>query len=170
MADNAFGVDYEAVLADLRAKRDKLDAAIAGIETMLGISGNGSGSAGAKPNGDELPDSVEHDTFWRMSVPDATRKFLAMKKRPQSTKEIAAALEKGGVLHSSKDFPNTVGTVLTRIDQRGGDIVKLERGKFGLAEWYPNSKRRNKAPTKTLFNNGADAESEEDADYDDGSA
>ncbi len=38
MSDSV-SVDYEAVLSDLRAKRERLDAAISGIEAMLGIRG-----------------------------------------------------------------------------------------------------------------------------------
>jgi len=35
MADSQ--IDYSVVLADLKAKRDQLDAAIAAIEAMLGL-------------------------------------------------------------------------------------------------------------------------------------
>lgn len=144
MADNDLNVNYEDVLADLRAKREKIDAAISGIEIMVGIAGNPSPSV-AKPLVENLPQAVEPDTFFKMSVPDATRKFLQMRKRPQATQDIANALEQGGVFHSSKDFPNTVGTVLTRIDKSGGDIIKIGRAKFGLAEWYPAAKRKKAA-------------------------
>lgn len=141
MADSDLTVNYENVLADLRAKRDKLNAAIAGIETMLGImptdAPKGDGSAG-----DRGQQEVQFDTFFGLSIPDAVRKLLNMRKRALPTQEIASALEMGGFKHQSGAFGNTVGSVLNRIDKAGGDIVKVGRAQWGLASWYPNMKRR----------------------------
>jgi hypothetical protein len=39
---------------------------------------------------------------------------------------------------NSKDWTNTIGAVLTRRSIDVGDIVKVERGTWGLKEWYPN--------------------------------
>ena len=39
---------------------------------------------------------------------------------------------------NSKDWVNTIGAVLTRRANDVGDIVKVERGTWGLKEWYPN--------------------------------
>jgi len=149
MADNELSVNYEAVLADLIARRDKLNAAIAAVEAIIGsgtavsVAVTGVSATASTGNvGTVAATPIESDAFFNLSVPDATRKLLKMRKRPQSTQEIAAALEAGGVLHQSANFANTVGAVLARIDKGGGDIVKLDRAKFGLAEWYPMGKRR----------------------------
>lgn len=141
MADSDLTVNYENVLADLRAKRDKLNAAIAGIETMLGImpADAPSGELGANDRGQQ---EVQFDTFFGLSIPDAVRKLLNMRKRAMPTQEIASALEAGGLKHQSGAFGNTVGSVLNRIDKAGGDIVKVGRAQWGLASWYPNMKRR----------------------------
>lgn len=93
MADNELPINYDSVLADLRAKREKLDAAIAGIELMLGLS---SPSAATSPNTPIQAQEVESDSFFGMSIPDAARKFLGMRKKPQTTQEIADALNRGG--------------------------------------------------------------------------
>ena len=146
MADNASPVNYEDVLADLRAKKEKLEAAICGIEVMLGIPSLGSYNAAATTQSKD----VEADSFFGLSIPEAARKYLGMQKKTQSTQEIAAALERGGLTHQSGNFGNTVGSVLARIDGAGGDIVKLARATWGLAAWYPNARRKKVANNKAV--------------------
>lgn len=131
-------IDYEAVLADLRARRAALDASIAGIEQMLGLPASGIPSGGSsKPP--ELS-IIEKDTFFGLSIVEAARKYLLMKKRPQNTKDIVQALETGGLTHTSKNFVNTVFSVLKRQERQVGDIIRVKRD-WGLAEWYPGYKR-----------------------------
>jgi len=105
------GIDYQAVLADLEAKRGQLDAAIAGIKAML--SGVAAENGMASPDGEPgaaivlpapkarpatgpLSQIIENDTFFGMSTAAAVRKFLAMTKRPQSPRVIADSLHRGG--------------------------------------------------------------------------
>jgi hypothetical protein len=140
MPDNELQVDYQTVLADLRAKRDELNTAIAAIERLTGISS--SQSAAAPNSNNALSAEVRPDSFFGLSIPDGARKFLKMSKAPKSSKEIADALDKGGLTHSSADFVNTVGSILNRADKNGGDIVRVARGQYGLAEWYPGMKRK----------------------------
>lgn len=137
MADKTLQVDYAAVLADLKAKRAALDTAISAIEQMSGISG-GVAPATAPLAGSKVVDPIriESDTFFNMTVPDAVRKYLGIMRKPQSTPQIAEALERGGFTHQSEKFGNTVGAVLHRISTSGGDIVKVSRGNWGLASWY----------------------------------
>jgi hypothetical protein len=59
--------------------------------------------------------------------------------------EVLAALKAGGMVLSSADPLNTVGAVLTRRSKEVGDIVKVDRGTWGLKEWYPG---RNFGPKK----------------------
>ncbi len=74
-------IDYEAVLADLRAKRDKLDAAIAGIETMLGIRGlsasaDAASQAGGKPsNGGDLGAALRASALRSSGVSSSIRRL-----------------------------------------------------------------------------------------------
>lgn len=147
------GVDYAAVLADLRAKRSKLDAAISGIETMLGIAGAALDAGISAPMG-VGGSEIKSDSFFGMTIPDAAKKFLGMKKGPKSTVEIAQALKAGGIqAGTSGNFGNTVGSVLNRNYTQGGGIVRIGRGVWGLAEWYPNRPRK---PNKGQANNDAD--------------
>lgn len=129
-------IDYNVVLADLKRKRDELNAAIAGIEAMLlGAGAPIATPAGASPT----PTTIGPDTFFGMSIAQAAQKYLNMKKRPQTAPEIAAALIEGGLQNQSGKFPNTVGSVLNRNSE--GDaptFVKVSRGTFALRTWYPN--------------------------------
>jgi hypothetical protein len=52
--------------------------------------------------------------------------------------DIATLFKAGGLVLNSKDWTNTIGAVLTRRSIEVGDIVKVERGTWGLKEWYPN--------------------------------
>jgi HB1, ASXL, restriction endonuclease HTH domain len=67
-----------------------------------------------------------------MSIADATRKLLESKKRAMGTSGIVAAITAGGLAMASADPINTVSTVLGRRSEKVGDIVRLERGKWGL--------------------------------------
>lgn len=127
-------VDYEAVLADLRAKRASLDTAIAALEQIhVGSSGSGGSAAAAKPID---PSSIPDDAFFGLSVVEAAKKYLALVKRKQSVKEIADALDRGGLPHTSSDFVGTVATMLRRAND--AELAKVGRGDWGLAGWYGN--------------------------------
>jgi len=83
---------------------------------------------------------VRHDTFFEMTIADAVRKYLTMVKVTKSTADIADALERGGLKHSSKDFPTTVRSVLGQRD----DFTRVPNGDWGLSEWYPGAGRGRK--------------------------
>jgi len=136
MSAESTGFDpYEAVIADLRAKREQIDQAIQLLESLRG---------GVQLPG--VPTSVgrSHESpatgpgaFLGMTIPDATRKLLATRKQTLGNAEIVAALKAGGMAMESADPINTVGSVLTRRFNQVGDIVRVGRGIWGLAEWYP---------------------------------
>ncbi len=133
-------IDYEAVLADLRAKREKLDAAITGIETMLGIRGLGANEAqnGNKPATEQLGPGA----FLGMTIVDATMKYLRITRQNQKTEDILRALRDGGVALQSSNPINTVGSVLARNAETKGDIVRVERGLWGLGEWHKHLRKK----------------------------
>jgi hypothetical protein len=82
---------------------------------------------------------ISHDTFFKMTVPDASEKYLKLAKTTKPTSEIAASLLKGGLKSTSKDFTGMVKTVLSR-DAR---FVKVNK-EWGLDEWYPGMRRGNR--------------------------
>jgi hypothetical protein len=142
---------YDAVLADLRQRRARIDTAIAAIEELM------SGQGGLPPSaptegGDSFPDTaganppeptpptlskqIKEDTFFNLSTVQAARKFLSMMKRPAATGEMVAAFQQGGFLTNAKNFYSNLYTSL----KRSPDFVNV-KGKWGLAEWYPSRAR-----------------------------
>ena len=131
----------ESALAELKVRRAKLDAAISAIEDILGSASGSSATAQSSTEGAAVSGPIAEDAFFGMTIPDATRKFLKMARKPQSAAEIARALEAGGMTHQSKYLPNTVRTTLIRIAQSGGDLVQVKKD-WALAEWYPGLRRK----------------------------
>lgn len=142
---------YEAVLADLKAKRDQIDQAIQVIEAV-----RAGAPAPASPKSmlsGQIDAGVDGPgAFLGMTIVDAAKKLLANRRRTLTNAEILAAFKAGGLVLSSVDPLNTVGSVLTRRFNQVGDIVRMGRGTWGLAEWYPgrNFKRKEPRPTLTL--------------------
>lgn len=137
---------YVAVLADLRAQRDKIDQAIQLIESLRG----GGAALAASSSAAASQDVAVNDpgAFLGMTIPDAARKLLAARRKTLSNSEIVTALKAGGLAMNSVDPINTVGSVLTRRFNTVGDIVRVGRGVWGLAEWYPNRSFKKKTPAK----------------------
>jgi hypothetical protein len=145
MSVESEGIDpYAVVLADLRAKRAQIDQAIQAIESLRGIGGTV--GVGAAPTGeDQVPIQAEAGVYLGMSIAEAARKLLASRKRAMGTSDILTGLTAGGLALSSADPINTVSAVLGRRFDKVGDIVRVERGIWGLKEWYPNRSFRREA-------------------------
>jgi hypothetical protein len=121
-------IDYSAVLADLEERKDQLELAILTIKAIVA-------QGGTTPGGG---DKVAHDAFLKMSIPDATKKYLSMARQKKSTQNIMEALEQGGLPPS---VYSTVYAVLRRREKQVGDIINM-KGDWALAEWYPNYKKK----------------------------
>lgn len=133
-------INYEAVLADLEARKAQIEAAIAGIRLILGQSGTG--PTGPNGGGSGYSGGVPaHDAFIGMSIPDAAKKHLTAVRKKQSTQELMTALEAGG-LPSSKY--STIYAVLSRRESKVGDIINM-KGDWALQEWYPNYRKKTSA-------------------------
>jgi hypothetical protein len=138
MSDESRGFDpYDAVLADLRAKRDQIDQTIKGLEALRGGAAGMSGGGATVILDTNVALSEGPGAFLGMTIPEAAKKLLASKRQPMRNPDIAAAFKAGGLHMSSADPVNTIGSVLTRRANEVGDIVKVGRGTWGLKEWYP---------------------------------
>lgn len=160
MAEESGGIDYRAVLADLLEKRAKLDKAIAGVEALLGLPPSIGGGTGDTSVPGE-PGTPGHTTglLLGLSISDAAKRILATQRRPLRNPELEGFFKAGGLVLNSKDWANTIGAVLTRRAIEVGDIVKIDRGTWGLKEWYPGRSFKNK--TEDEKDEGKDAEAPE---------
>ena len=126
---------YRMVLEDLEKRKMAIEAAIAGITSLMGESDTTlQGCMPAPPSKGKEPCHVESDSFADLTLTEAAQHYLEMVKEPQSTAEIAEALERGGYPTKSRNFRNTVRSVLDRHSKTVGEIVKVQKN-WGLAEW-----------------------------------
>ena len=127
---------YAAVITDLRRQRSEIDSLIAKLEAMAGASA----AMGSKPTTTDVPQTrqsgVEVDgPYAGLTIVEGTVALLSERQVPLATTEIVAALEAGGMRLDSRNKPNTVNTTLNRRSKRVGDVVRPERGKWGLSKW-----------------------------------
>lgn len=139
---------YDAVIADLRSKRDDIDQLIQRLElfrnwapppSLVGLTPEPTflGSIGSPP-----PKAIADGTFHGMSIETATKKLLQIRRRTMGAQDIATDLRAGGLHLQSETPTNTITSVLTRAFNSGSDIVRVSRGMWGLQEWYPNQRFR----------------------------
>src|SRR5688572_4700505 len=93
MSTEISGVDWAAALAEIEAEIAQLQATAEVIRRR--ISGGGGSPVTGGPGGGG--GGIRHDTFLKMSIPDATKKLLEMTHAKQSTQEVMDALVKGGL-------------------------------------------------------------------------
>src|SRR5665213_4513926 len=124
--------DVESQIADLQRTLETLLVLKERHEALTGQS--------SSPRASGNPESISHDTFFGMTISDAAQKYLSMTKATKSTADIAAALEHGGLKHSSKDFPANVRSIIGQRDE----FVRVPNGDWGLADWYPGLGRGRK--------------------------
>ena len=131
---------YATVLADLRAQREKIDNAIRVVEQLSGLKlapgPDGDLQFVPKAGGGPIIEETA-GMFLGMSIVDATKKLLGLRKRTMGNVDIARELQEGGLKFTGTDPVNVVGSVLTRRFNNVGDVVKVGRGIWGLKEWYP---------------------------------
>lgn len=143
---------YDAVLADLRAKRDALDAHITFLESIrdsrLGVA-PAAASAMPQSEGEAEASEDEAGMFLGMSIVDAAKKLLKLRKRQLGNAEILQNLQAGGMVLTGADPLNVVSSVLTRRFNTVGDVVRVSRGTWGLKEWYPG-RNFGRSPGKAL--------------------
>jgi hypothetical protein len=147
MASEKF--DYETMIADLKAKRATLDAAIASLEAARALGTLGQAADGADvsriatggiPGGENgHPVELPHGAFHGKSLPAAIKLYLSAMKKKQSIKEIANALKEHGMESTSSNFEGVITGSLNRLKAMG-EVLRFKDG-WGLSEWYPESFR-----------------------------
>jgi hypothetical protein len=133
----------EAYLAQLRAQIARLNALLAAVESE-GEALGGNGSAATLTAGRQSADRVVRpDSFFGLTAPRATRRFLEMmgKGNPQTPQAIAEALVRGG-----QDTPEHAAVVLKNVYTalkrgKGEEFVKIQK-EWGLVDWYGDRARQ----------------------------
>lgn len=132
---------YDAAIAEVQTKIEELKTTLATLLRLQAEHGSSpSGSVSLRGNETD----ISHDTFFNMTIADAAKKYLLIVKTSKPTAEIAAALERGGLKHSSKDFPTTVRSILGQREE----FTRVPNGEWGLTEWYPGMRRGRKAKSE----------------------
>lgn len=149
MSTDTTGDWMEAALADLEARKAKIDAMIVNIREMQAQGGtvapSGPGGGGVKPG-----------SFLKMSIPEATKKLLEAKRAKLSTQEVIDGLEQGGLPRGKY---NTVYSILARRAKQVQDIINMQ-GDWALKEWYPNYRPN----AKDVAKSGGEKQSEDAAE------
>lgn len=132
MSDMTLQEYYQKLLAE----RAALNAAIARVEADLGLAGSGNATvaplAGAAG---PMTGKVRPDEFFKMTTPEAIKRYLEIVKQPQGPKAIADGLKAGGILSEAKHFYANVFTALRRLRDQGA-VVNTKTGGWGLVDWY----------------------------------
>jgi hypothetical protein len=131
-------INYEAVLADLEARKAQLEATIAGIRLLVGQPGIGPGGGPTGGGGSYSGGAPAHDAFIGMSIPEAAKKHLTAVRKKLSTQELMTAMQAGGLPESKY---STVYAILRRRENQVGDIINM-KGDWALQEWYPNYRKK----------------------------
>ena len=128
MADD---LDIDAMIAAYEAKIAAMQDAVSALKKARDALGGVGLSSGRPVSGGQL----HPDSFVGMSIVEASAQYLKMAGRPaRSTDEIVDALTRGGLQRVS---PASVATLLIREHNNEGPVVRVQKGFYGLAEWYP---------------------------------
>jgi hypothetical protein len=129
------GVDYKALLEDLKRQKAEIETMIAYTERQLGTPRRSGESPAGLVTTDNTDVEIQPDTFHGKNILQASEKYLSMVGRPaRSTEEIAEALGRGGL----GTTPGSVATILGR--DKSGVIQRVKRGLWGLTSWYTGDK------------------------------
>lgn len=128
--------DLQILAAKLRERLGRPPGEAPGLPSLANVS-QPPGSMGVTGMG--AVGRIRPDEFFRMSMPEAIKKYLAIMKQPQGPKAIVDGLRAGGLLTNAKHFYANVTTALKRL--RIAEQVVLTPNGWGLAEWYPSRPR-----------------------------
>lgn len=136
MAENV--MDYQAMLADMEAKKAVLEQAIVSLKAMI-VAGF-SGASGDLPPGSHLiaplgggSGDIPKGAFHKKSIPESITLYLTTVRKKSPTNEIIQGLLKGGIVTTSKTPDIVVGNTLRRM-KRDGKLFLFDDG-WGLPEW-----------------------------------
>lgn len=134
---------YAAAIADLEARRNEIDAAIATLKRMRALPAGGPlvaappNSALTQPPSTSVTPSPDQNTisksrYFGMTLPDAAVAYLDLCGGPRTAREIWLALSADGVTSAASDPVHAVQWALTRREKRKSDVVLLDHKKWDI--------------------------------------
>jgi hypothetical protein len=120
--------NYAAVIADMEAERAKLDAAIAAMRSLAGLS------APSAAQGELGLGHAPGRPYEGMSLVKAAEAYLLTVGKPQKARKIADALKRGGFQSNAKRFNDMTYNQLDRA-AKTGTVIEKNGSSFGLVEW-----------------------------------
>lgn len=151
MAENTLEID--GMIEALENKIAALQKAIASLHEAKDAMAGVSAGVGNTPRRER---AIALDEFTGRNITEAAEAFLRIVGRPpQSTQEIVEGLQKGGLERVS---PVSVAMLLIRSHNTGGKVVRVQKGLWGLEEWY------GKHPAKITRIKNGDEEVEEQSE------
>lgn len=132
-------VDYDAVLADLEAQKQEIDAAIAAIERIRGRTGNGgktgqstTGSVQARNGNRENVPSTGVPNIKTMSIYASTVALIENEKKPLTTRELYNRMVTSGKTFVSENPVDSIAGTLYKA-MRSSPNCRLMRVDDGWA-------------------------------------
>lgn len=126
-------IDYQAVINDLEQKRAamniRFDAAIAALRQVMALERTGVQPILPGIPVATLPTAAGNDQPYKgLSMIDAAIQHIRWAGGGVPNMRLARELERGGYHHRSKNFPNTLNSVLWRRHKTIGDVRKTQQG------------------------------------------
>jgi len=153
-------INYEAVIADLEAKKVALETTINALRAISGLGTLGVPPSGGPGGGSPSNGKIASDAFFGKSIPEAAVIHLGNVRRKLTTQTIMDALEAGGL---PKSKYSTIYAILSRRASQVGDLVNMQ-GEWGLSAWYPNHTKKGKKGAASETTAADDAVAEEEAE------
>ena len=126
-------IDYKVVIEDLERKREamnaRFDAAVSALRQVSALE-----NVDLQPAPPGVVTAPLHNSESRggpyqgLSMLDAAVEHIKSVGHAVPNLELAKALEDGGYRHKSKNFPNTLNSVLWRRAKSVGDVRKSPKG------------------------------------------
>jgi hypothetical protein len=125
-------LDFDSMIATMEVKVSALQEAISALRKAKdALAASGLSVTGASADRIE----IAPDEFTGLTIAEAAHKYLKKVGRPARTTEaIVDALTRGGLQRIS---PASVSTILFRGHNADAPVVRIQKGLWGLAEWYP---------------------------------
>jgi hypothetical protein len=146
--------DIDALIASYEVKIAALQEAVAALRKAKDALEGASLSTGVAGATATRPAEIGPDTFTGLTILQAAERYLRMVGRPaRTTEEIVEAVARGGLQKAS---PGSVATILIRSHNGEGPVVRVQKGLFGLADWYPKRPPKTKGSAKGVSDDATD--------------